>query len=161
VYWDIETFHRKFGIEYDGPPRTLPEDMGQFREGFMREEVMEYVDARRRGDLAGQLDALVDLVYVALGTSYLHGFDFNEAWRRVHAANMRKVRAASIDDSKRASTYDVVKPRNWLPPDLSDLTVVPVRCRDCAHLEGSHEALGCQVVGVFRSACGCLRFRSC
>jgi len=69
-----------------------------------------------------QLDALVDLAYVVLGTAFMHGFDFNEAWRRVHAANMQKVRATSPDVSKRNSSLDVVKPEGWTPPDLSDLT---------------------------------------
>ena len=65
------------------------------------------------------LDALVDLVYVALGTAYLHGFGpqkFNEAWRRVHEKNMEKIRAPSADHSKRGSAFDVIKPAGWTPP---------------------------------------------
>jgi len=88
----------------------------------MKEELDEYRESVFVGDLEGQLDALVDLVYVALGTAYLQGFDFNEAFRRVHEANMKKVRARQKSDSKRASSYDVVKPVGWTPPDLSDLT---------------------------------------
>ncbi len=72
-------------------------------------------------DLEKQLDALVDLMYVLLGTSYLQGFDLKEAWNRVHAANMTKIRTERADDSKRGSVYDVVKPEGFRPPDLSDL----------------------------------------
>ena len=115
---DIAAFHRKFGLEYDGPPRELPKDVAQFREAFLREEFFEYIYAK---DLVGKLDALVDLVYVALGTAYLHGFDFDEAWSRVHEANMQKIRAQQADDSKRSSKYDVVKPEGWEPPVLTDL----------------------------------------
>ena len=84
----------------------------------LKEEIKEYEDAE---ELKEKLDALVDLVYFALGTAYLHGFNFNEAWKRVHAANMKKIRAEKKGDSKRKSTFDVVKPAGWIVPDLSDL----------------------------------------
>lgn len=140
---DIRDFHQKFELDYDGPPRALSADTALFRIIFMAEELGEYVsedkvyircvlktiqelsaDATSNQEippLDKQLDALVDLVYVALGTAYLHGFDFTEAWRRVHAANMRKVRATSAEQSARGSTQDVVKPPGWTAPDLSDL----------------------------------------
>lgn len=118
---DLADFHQKFGLDYDDPPRQLPMEIKEFRIRFLQEELVEYIAASHDQDLARQLDALVDLVYVALGTSYLHGFDFKEAWMRVHQANMRKVRAIKATDSTRNSTYDVVKPPGWKAPDLSDL----------------------------------------
>lgn len=134
---DIWSFHAKFDLLYQGKPRQLPEDILMFRLQFLREELNEYETAANRlhASLARgleddaevthllelQLDALVDLVYVALGTAHLHGFDFNEAWSRVHRANMAKVRAQSADESKRGSTYDVVKPKGWEPPSHTDL----------------------------------------
>lgn len=122
---DIRDFHEKFGLEYNGPPQELNLDLFSFRVGFLNEELNEYVAAENgmcyAADLAKQLDALVDLVYVALGTAYLQGFDFNEAWRRVHAANLQKVRATSTEQSKRGSDHDVVKPEGWQAPDLLDL----------------------------------------
>jgi len=130
LYKDIQEFHKKFKLEYDGDPRELPHKLFNFRLAFMQEELNEYRDAywfasavpkNGKVDLEGQLDALVDLVYVAIGTAYMHGFDFNEAWRRVHEANMKKIRTQRISDSKRASEYDVVKPEGWTSPDLSDL----------------------------------------
>jgi len=117
----IKEFHTKFRLEYNDKPRALPKDLGYFRTEFMDEELSEYVYATNIDDKEKQLDALVDLVYVAVGTAYLHGFDFNEAFRRVHEANMKKVRAVDVKDSKRRSTYDVVKPEGWTAPDLSDL----------------------------------------
>lgn len=115
---DIEDFHVKFGLTYAGPPRRLPDDLATFRSGFLQEELNEYNAAFTKVD---QLDALVDLVYVALGTAYLQGFDFREAWRRVHAANMLKVRATHASQSARNSTADVVKPDGWQKPNLIDL----------------------------------------
>lgn len=122
----VREFHEKFELRYDGPPRQLPGDMGKFRRDFMLEEIDEHFNAEYDSDLEKQLDALVDLAYVLFGTAYLQGFTpekFYEAFRRVHAANMLKVRALKAEDSKRGSTYDVVKPEGWQPPDLSDLVV--------------------------------------
>lgn len=114
----IRQFHWMFDLAYEDGPRDLPDDLRDFRIQFMYEELKEYCDAKTREDA---LDALVDLVYVAVGTAYLHGFNFNEAFRRVQNANLAKVRAESADDSKRGSSYDVVKPEGWLPPFLGDL----------------------------------------
>lgn len=135
---DIAEFHMKFGLAYDGPPRVLPTELADFRKRFMDEELDEYAKHEAKAsferfatatpDLANytfhleeMLDALVDETYVVLGTAYLHGFNFREAWRRVHAANMEKVRALRASDSKRGSVYDVIKPPHWQPPDHSDL----------------------------------------
>lgn len=123
---DIKEFHEKFGLEYDGPPRSLNEELASFRARFLAEETAEY-ESHATGDTladkVGVIDAMVDLVYVALGTVYLHGMSgqFDEAWRRVHSANMQKVRAVSASESKRGSTYDVVKPEGWAAPNHEDL----------------------------------------
>jgi predicted HAD superfamily Cof-like phosphohydrolase len=138
LFEDIKEFHEKFALEYSGKPRRLEEELARFRAGFLAEELCEYsfptndhlsrtrvIETVKRNimpmPLEDQLDALVDLVYVALGTAYLQGFDFNEAWKRVHEANMKKIRVESADQSKRGSSYDVVKPVGWTAPDLSDL----------------------------------------
>lgn len=120
MFQDIRDFHNRFGLIYDGPPRMLDKKMSDFRSMFMAEELAEYIEAKT---LEKKLDALVDLVYVAMGTAYLHGCNFDEAWRRVQEANMKKRRATSEEQSKRNSTLDVVKPEGWTPPDLSDLCV--------------------------------------
>jgi predicted HAD superfamily Cof-like phosphohydrolase len=150
---DVADFHDKYSLEYEGPPRELDHDMSLFRMGFMVEELAEYAIAsgytniakvlndlheqikndsrwltkRNEGgrNLEVQFDSLIDLVYVALGTAYLHGTDFPEGWYRVHTANMKKVRVAKPEDSTRKSKFDVVKPRGWEPPDLSDLVASP------------------------------------
>jgi len=110
---DIADFHTKFGLEYNGSVKQLEPHMRKFRENFMQEELDEYISA---SELHDQLDALVDLVYVVLGTAYLQGFPFQEAWRRVHQANMKKVRKES-----ERSEFDIGKPEGWEVPYLADL----------------------------------------
>lgn len=140
---DLIDFHQKFDLRYEGKPRQLPVELREFRENFLAEELQEYKDAARAantelilgtgrrslGDevefmyqLETQADSLVDLVYVALGNAYLQGFKFPAMWRRVHAANMKKVRAnADGSNSVRKSNQDVVKPKGWEPPKHTDL----------------------------------------
>lgn len=125
IWDDIKAFHEKFGLEYSGPPRLLFEDMSRFRVAFMQEELDEYKKSISGSDSVATrcdaFDALIDLVYVALGTCYLHGFPFPEGWRRVQQANMAKIRVDRPENSKRGSSFDVVKPLGWQPPDHTEL----------------------------------------
>jgi predicted HAD superfamily Cof-like phosphohydrolase len=155
LFRDIERFHQKFGLEPTRDPgHQLPDDVLEFRAKFMLEELQEYLDAcgmhlrygpsgigvttdvvppsqERKFDAEDAFDALVDLVYVALGTAFLHRFPFNEGWARVQEANMKKVRANSANDplSKRKHAIDVVKPPGWTPPVLVDL--LDEKCPAC------------------------------
>ena len=118
---DIVDFHEKFKREYNGSPRSLTDKEFLFRFNALLEELMEYYDARNKNKLDKEFDALIDLVYFALGTAYQQGLDFKEGWKRVHAANMKKIPAKTDSDSKRGSSLDIVKPINWEEPDLRDL----------------------------------------
>jgi predicted HAD superfamily Cof-like phosphohydrolase len=122
---DIRDFHRKFGLEYKGKPRQLSPDLFQFRSKFMEEELTEYILAYHEGNLVKQLDSLVDLLYVVFGTAHMHGFNIEEAWRRVHECNMKKdavlKEGADPRSTRNSSPYDVVKPEGWMPPNLEDL----------------------------------------
>lgn len=117
----VSEFHQKFELEPTKGPDFPTEEIWKLKNRHMQEELDEIRATAINGDLEEYLDGLVDLVYVALGAAYLAGLPFNEAFKRVHEANMKKVRAKSPEDSKRGSTYDIVKPPGWTPPVLSDL----------------------------------------
>lgn len=127
MFRDVVDFHKKYGIQYDGSPRLLDKDYAAFRIARQREEIQEYSDAVEAGDLEAQLDALIDLIYIALGTAHLQGFArFNEGWKRVHEANMRKELSSPKNPGKYGALgdkRDIVKPAGWVAPDLSDLVV--------------------------------------
>lgn len=136
---DVDQFHVKHQIDYTGKPRALPFELQQFRLKFLREETQEYethadqaafeaggpggeIDhANLTHHLAESLDALADLTYVVLGTAHLHGFDFREAWRRVHAANMKKVASVEPGDANSKFKLKITKPKGWEPPRHEDL----------------------------------------
>lgn len=120
---DVHDFHDKFRLLYEGPPKTLGDELLDFRVKFMQEELDEYAEGAAEGDLEKQLDAIIDLIYVALGTLLLQGMlpALAPGWNRVHYANMAKVRTERAEDSKRGSTFDVTKPEGWTPPTHADL----------------------------------------
>jgi len=123
-YADVAAFHARFDLPRLGdptgqPPHLLAPDVLEFRLKFLHEELAELTAAHAAGDLAGFLDGLVDLVYVALGTAHLAHLPFDAAWAAVHAANLTKVRATPRDPrSTRDHPLDVVKPPSWNPPDI-------------------------------------------
>lgn len=144
---DVGRFHTKFGLPSvtdEGPyPREVTPELLEFRIKFLLEELIEFCDAvnykitiEPTGHLKlmklsqfdpsidhGQaFDALIDLVYVALGTAHLLGYPWHQGWAAVQHANMQKVRARKDgSDSKRGSSFDVVKPYGWMPPDIAGL----------------------------------------
>lgn len=91
-------------------PRRLPPNRKKFRLDFLAEELQEYRAAETQED---EIDALVDLVYVAIGALLEMGIDPSAAFRPVQDANMAKVRG----ETSRGAFYDAVKPEGWKPPD--------------------------------------------
>lgn len=117
-YEDVAAFHEKFGLTYNGGPRLLDFDVLSFRMKFLEEELGEFIESAAEQDLPGMADALIDLVYVAMGTAYMLGLPWQQLWNEVQRANMSKVRAQSADESKRGSSLDVIKPAGWTGPDI-------------------------------------------
>jgi len=130
---DVLEFQRQLGHAYEGPPRLPDRDLVLFRLNFLGEELRELgealgvkvtvtcepttdvslllkVDTVTRLNKA--LDALVDLDYVRAGTVLQLGLGplYEQAWRRVHLANLLKVAGKKPD---RGYAKDAVKPR-WL-----------------------------------------------
>ncbi|HTR69283.1 MAG TPA: hypothetical protein VMH41_03530 [Mycobacteriales bacterium] len=119
----VQEFQERFGQSYEGRPRELPASVASLRKKLIAEEAEELVLAIDRGELHEQLDAIVDLLYVTIGTATAAGFGrvLDEAFRRVHGANMQKVIVQSRHGSKRDSVWDIVKGPGWEKPDLTDL----------------------------------------
>lgn len=123
---DVGQFHEKFKLPnttYHMPrQQQVPQDMMEFRAKFLQEELDEFNEGFAEGDHAKMFDALMDLVYVAMGTAHLQGYPWQRGWIEVQRANMAKVRAkADGSDSLRGSSYDVVKPEGWIAPDIAGL----------------------------------------
>lgn len=143
-FHDVGLFHEWFGLDNTTArpiaPRPFNPELMKFRLKFLREEFVELLealhthmvtdgdgmtdivfDADKEPDHAGAFDALLDIVYVAMGTAHFMGYPWHEGWDRVQQANMNKVRASDASESKRGTSFDVVKPDGWMPPDIAGL----------------------------------------
>lgn len=129
-YYDVMDFHDKFEVPVSEKPTLLSGEALNFRVKFLQEELDEFKKASEEGNLQEAFDALLDLVYVAYGTSHMMGADhdlWSDLWDPVQKANMSKVRAKSAADSKRGTSLDVVKPKGWKSPTEEQLQVLASR----------------------------------
>ena len=117
----VADFHKKFGLDPTEQPDFPFEEIWILKNNHMQEELNEIRAAAINGNLEEYFDGLIDLVYVALGAAYLANLPFEQGFLRVHQANMTKIRALRQEDSKRGSTYDIVKPAGFVAPTLTDL----------------------------------------
>ena len=118
---DINRFHNKFGFKKNekvGIPDNS--ELVNFRTSFLMEELAEYTQAITKKDDAAALDALIDIVYIALGTAWLFNLPFEKGWNEVQKANMSKLRS-KIKSLKRGTTYDVIKPKDWIAPNIEKI----------------------------------------
>ncbi len=131
---DVRRFHQKFALLVSLSPTHLTKRKLKERIECLREELGEFIEAcglellykengvaleesGRAQDLAGQADALVDLVYFALGTAVMMGLPWQELWDDVQRANMAKERGVS----HRGHKVDCIKPPGWQPPLTEDI----------------------------------------
>lgn len=123
LFEDVGAFHAKMALDhYDrGPPRRLTNDEFRYRVAFLNEELREFIEMYATNDLAGQVDALCDLVWVALGTAQLMRVPFDQAWAEVRRSNMEKRPWVDGDPIKprNAKGLEVVKPAGWQPPQIA------------------------------------------
>lgn len=111
----VERFNREIiGLPIPGTPTMLSESRDEWAWTALREEIDEFAAAETLEDKA---DALIDLVYFALGRLVEMGLAPLPLFEQVHKANMEKKRG---ELSKRPNSlgYDAVKPEGWKPPDL-------------------------------------------
>lgn len=95
-YEQVREFHRVFGHPVADEETNIPTERVAQRFAIMREEVREYEDAIKAGDLVEVADALADLAYTVFGTLVEHGvptYDLQEngTTQRPHLLSMDEV----------------------------------------------------------------------
>lgn len=109
----------------------IEDTQSALRARLLVEEVGEYLIALSEQDEAGVLDAITDLIYVAIGAGITFDLPLLQAWREVHRANMSKFPVCQDCDgggcgvcgsAGRIAILDshgkVMKPEGWEPPDI-------------------------------------------
>lgn len=109
---DVRLFHEKFGSPHPDVPTMLTEKRARARADWMEEEIGEFLEAR---SLVDQADAMIDLIYFALGTMVEMGVRPDELFAAVQKANMDKL----WPDGKPHYREDgkIIKPAEWQPPE--------------------------------------------
>ena len=110
-------FNEAFEIPKLDSPALGPDELIELRIKLLEEEVREYAEAARTGDLVEVLDALADIGYILAGTIVNHGMQeiYDHAFNEVHRSNMAKLVDGKVirrEDGK------VLKPDGWQPPQL-------------------------------------------
>lgn len=115
---DLLEFNEAFGIPKLDAPGLGPDDLIELRIKLLTEEVQEYAEAARSGDLVEVLDALADIGYILAGTIINHGMQdiYDDSFSEVHRSNMAKLVDGKV---LRREDGKVMKPDGWKPPSLS------------------------------------------
>ena len=85
---DVKEFHEKFGHPVAKQPVMISKKRALSRAKWMNEEVAEFLIA---DDIYEQADAMIDLMYFALGTMVEMGLEADELFEIVQRANMAKL----------------------------------------------------------------------
>lgn len=109
---DVKRFHEAFGHPVKDIPEMLSPDRAGKRFDWLMEEMGEFLYA---DNITGQADAMIDLIYFALGTLVEMGIRPEPLWNIVQDANMAKLGP----DGKPIYGPDnkVKKPDGWVAPD--------------------------------------------
>lgn len=110
----VKQFHEKFGHPVSEHPKSLSEERAQKRYNWMKEKLDEFMYSVKKQDIAEQADAMIDLMYFALGTMVEMGVYPDKLFEIVQRANMSKL----WDDGKPHYAPDgkIIKPAHWKDP---------------------------------------------
>ncbi len=110
--WElVKKFHEKFGHPISDSPSFMKKERALKRFNWMLEEINEFIEA---DNIYDQADAMIDLIYFALGTMVEIGIKPKQIFNIVHQANMNKL----FSDNKPhySSEGKTIKPKGWVDP---------------------------------------------
>lgn len=114
----VAEFHKAFNIENQIVPTIPSKEVIALRYKLALEELEEFKEAAEKEDLVEIFDALVDQLYILLGTVHAFGMGvaLEEGFYEVHRSNMTKLGA----DGKPIYREDgkVIKSDKFDPPNL-------------------------------------------
>ena len=111
-YEQVKEFHKTFKSPISDTPVLLTESRAKMRAGFMREEIDEFEES---ASIYDQADAMIDLIYFALGTLVEMGVKPKNIFDIVHNANMSKLWDDGLIHA-RESDGKIIKPPTWQDP---------------------------------------------
>lgn len=98
----------------------------------LQEELDEFEEAYKNGDMIGCIDALIDLRYFAVGALYKQGLSaqtISSCDVAVHDANMEK-KLGVVEKRATDGAADAVKPEGWIAPEMRIIEILDRVCPD-------------------------------
>ncbi len=88
----VKEFHAKYKVLISKNPSLIAEDRYNNRYRLMKDEVDEYLEGARNGDLENIAKELADILYAVYGTILEHGLQdkMEDIFAEVHRSNMSK-----------------------------------------------------------------------
>tara|TARA_R100000951_G_scaffold115975_1_gene125944 strand:- start:317 stop:727 length:411 start_codon:yes stop_codon:yes gene_type:complete len=115
----LSEFQTSYNSTMNTEPTRISDDDYSLRYRLGKEELIEYFDACKDGNLTEIADALADQLYILLGTIVSHGMQevIEPIFNEVHRSNMSKLGA----DGKPIYREDgkILKGENYSPPNIS------------------------------------------
>jgi predicted HAD superfamily Cof-like phosphohydrolase len=135
----VRHFHEVFALPIAERPQLHVDPSRTARIAWMREEVTEFEEAT---DIVGQADAMVDLIYFALGTLVEMGVEPSRLFQIVQEANMAKRWPDGL--VHRTDAGKVIKPPDWRDPRPEQEREIAAQAR------GADQTATCLVEGCPR-----------
>jgi predicted HAD superfamily Cof-like phosphohydrolase len=118
---DVAEFHRAFGITVETSPTIPSPEVQKLRYDLALEELNEFREACKEGDIVEIFDAIVDQLYILLGTAATFGLSdaLINGFKEVHKSNMTKL--DSNGEVIRHPNGKVAKSELYQEPDLKQI----------------------------------------
>lgn len=103
-----------------GNPHLLKDSEQAWLMLALREELNEFDTAHHSDSLVDSVDALLDLVYFAIGGCVRMGLtaeQIEECFNTIHQANMNKKMGVKESRPQDGSVADAIKPTDWVAPE--------------------------------------------
>lgn len=127
----LRLFQQAFNSVHNNTPTLLHEGDYRLRAELSAEELDEYVQACKAGDIVEIADAIADRLFLVLGDAVAHGLDgiLPELFEEVVASNMSKLdddglpiingQGGYLDESKPLGK--ILKSKNFFQPKIKEI----------------------------------------
>lgn len=111
---EVKSFHKAFNHPVGEYPRCMDKERAEKRYNWMKEEIDEFLEAVGKQDIVEQADAMIDVMYFALGTLVEMGIKPDVLFEIVQNANMSKLWEDGRPHYNESGK--VIKPSTWTDP---------------------------------------------
>ncbi len=105
----VRAFHKKFDYPISEIPKKLTDERIRARGGHLLEEIIEFNNSK---NIIDQIDATIDIIYLAIGNLVEIGIDGDKIFEIVHNANMNKKKSGKDRPNKQ---------KDWKSPEIKIL----------------------------------------